>query len=102
MTKTKWFLISFAVIAIICVAICTQITIFVIEPIGAVPKGRTIIMKRLEHFEFLDNAGAVCERENGGVSVWCRIQTLSKVADSENTFLKLPYSEILYHLSGGE
>jgi hypothetical protein len=46
MAKKKFF-ISFAVVAIICVAAYTQITIFVIQPIGAVPEGKTLIISRL-------------------------------------------------------
>ena len=102
MTKTKWFLTAFALIAVIFAVISTQITIFMVEPIGAVPEGKTIIIKRLENYKFLDNASSVCEREQGGVSAWCRIKVLLLVADKENTLVKLPYIEFLYHISGGE
>lgn len=38
--------------ALLCLVIYTQITIFAVPPIGAVPEGRTVIMLRLNKNEF--------------------------------------------------
>lgn len=75
---------------------CTQITLFVVQPIGAVPEGRTVVLKRLEGLRFIDSADAYCEREAGGVSLLCRAAVLGKVATEDNILLRLPYSEALY------
>ncbi|WP_045217646.1 hypothetical protein, partial [Pseudomonas sp. 21] len=61
-------IIGLVAAAIIAIAIYTQITIFVVPPIGAVPEGRTVIMLRLNKTNFIDSADAMCERIQGGVS----------------------------------
>ena len=64
--------IALVIIAVLMVLIYTQITIFVIPPIGAVPEGKTIIITRLNKTEFIDSPDGMCERIQGGVSLLCR------------------------------
>ena len=40
----------------------TQLTLFVVQPIGAVPEGRTVVIWRLNTMKFVDSADAWCER----------------------------------------
>src|SRR5205814_7593542 len=47
----------------------TQLTLFVIPPIGAVPDGRTVLISRTAATKFVDSPDAVCERIQGGVSL---------------------------------
>jgi hypothetical protein len=79
----------------------TQLTIFVIPPIGAVPEGRTLIITRLNKTEFIDSADAMCERMQGGVNLLCRGMLLGTVAEKSIVYFRLPYSEWLYLISTG-
>jgi hypothetical protein len=88
-----------AVLALLVVVAYTQLTIFVFQPIGAIPEGRTIIMLRTGKLRFIDSADAVCEREMGGVSLLCRGTIMGSVAGSDRILARLPYSEALYSLS---
>ncbi len=83
-------------------AVASQfITIFIIQPIGAVPEGRTMIIWRMKSLNFIDSADAWCEREQGGVNLLCRIGVLGRVAENGKILVRLPYSEALYKFSTG-
>lgn len=91
------------VFVVLTVVIYTQLTIFVIQPIGAVPDGKTLVILRLNKTEFIDSADAMCEREMGGVSLLCRLGMMGGVASNSTVLLRLPYSQALYDISiGGE
>lgn len=79
--------------------IYTQLTLFIVPPIGAVPKGKTLIMLRLNKGNFIDSPDAMCERIQGGVSLLCRGIILGTVGEKSIILLRLPYSESLYLLS---
>lgn len=95
----KIFLISFAAIVMLSLVAYTQLTIFVIQPIGALPEGKTLVITRLNKTEFIDSADAMCERIQGGVSLLCRMSVLGAVAEKSQVLLRLPYSETLYQIS---
>jgi len=77
------------------------ITIFVIQPIGAVPEGRTLVITRLTNMNFIDSADAICDRKMGGVSLLCRAAVMGRVGETSSILLRLPYSETLYSISTG-
>lgn len=77
------------------------ITIFVVQPIGAVPDGVTAVIWKGEDTQFIDSADAICARKMGGVSLLCRGAALSGVVNGNEILLRLPYSEYLYLLSTG-
>lgn len=94
-------LVIAAVVALITIVIYTQLTIFVVPPIGAVPEGRTVIMLRLNKTNFIDSADAICERIQGGVNLLCRGMTMAGVVNNTKILARLPYSEWLYLISTG-
>jgi hypothetical protein len=79
----------------------TQITLFVVQPIGAVPEGRTLIISRLTNARFIDSADAMCGRIQGSVNLLCRMAVMGRVLDQASIFARLPYSETLYSMSTG-
>jgi hypothetical protein len=79
----------------------TQVTFFVIQPIGAVPDGRTLLISRLTSMQFIDSADAWCERRMGKVNLLCRAAVIARVAQEADVLLRLPYSETLYLWSTG-
>ena len=79
----------------------TQLTLFVVQPIGAVPEGRTVVIWRLNTMKFVDSADAWCERQMGGVNLLCRGAVLAKLGNEDVIIARLPYSGILYLWSTG-
>jgi hypothetical protein len=93
--------LALVVLAAAILLIYTQLTIFVVPPIGAAPEGRTLIISRLNKSQFVDSADAMCDRIQGGVSLLCRGLVLGAVAKNATIYLRLPYSESLYLISTG-
>lgn len=90
-----------AFLVVILVGIYTQLTLFVVQPIGAVPRGRTVVMLRLSGTKFIDSADAMCDRMASGVSLLCRGIVLGKVLENATIIARLPYSQTLYDISTG-
>ena len=97
-SRTTRVVLLFSVFLIL---VSTQITFFVVQPIGAAPEGRTLIITRLNGGNFIDSADAMCERIQGGVSLLCRGLVMGQVAQNATIYLRLPYSATLYHISTG-
>lgn len=91
-----------AIVAVALSAVAyTQLTFFVIPPIGALPEGRTVLISRLNKTEFIDSPDAMCERMQGGVSLLCRGVVMGAVVEKSTIIARLPYSSWLYSVSTG-
>ena len=101
MNKKSGTIILLLIILAACLVFYSQFTIFVIQPIGALPEGRTLIISRLNKTEFIDSADAMCERLQGHVNLICRGVVMGTVAKKATIYARLPYSEWLYHISTG-
>jgi hypothetical protein len=99
--RSRVRLVIVIVTVIVAVIAYTQLTLFVVPPIGAVPEGRTIVMLRGQKMQFIDSADAMCERTQGGVSLLCRGLALGAVGKNGTILLRLPYSSALYSISTG-
>ena len=99
MSKRKVILLI--VLAALMVVVYTQVTFFVIWPIGAVPDGRTLLIWRTGKLKFIDSADGFCARESDGVSLLYRMAILDAVAQNSRVIARLPYSETLYLISTG-
>lgn len=97
MSKRK--IILLVMIVAFMIAVYTQVTLFVIQPIGAVPDGRTLVVWRTGKLKFIDSADGFCARESNGVSLLCRMAVLGTVAQNSTVIVRLPYSETLYLIS---
>jgi len=97
--KSKFITLSLIVLAVVVVGVYTQLTLFVIHPIGAIPDGRTVVILRLNKTNFIDSPDALCERIQGGVSLLCRGAMMGGVLDKSKIIMRLPYSESLYLIS---
>jgi len=100
MRKKGWLILLASIVFLSAIAY-TQLTIFVIQPIGAIPEGRTLVITRMDKTKFIDSADAMCERIQGGVSLLCRGAAMAGIAENAHIFLRLPYSETLYKISTG-
>jgi hypothetical protein len=94
-----WGTLGLVVFAAAILFATTQITFFAVQPIGAVPEGRTLVIWRADTMKYIDSADAWCERQTKSVSVMCRSLVLAQIVDEDVIILKLPYSETLYHWS---
>ena len=97
MSKKSIIFISIAILLIV----CSQVTFFVIQPIGALPEGKTLVILRMNKTNFIDSADAMCEREMDGVSLLCRGMMMAAIAEKGTILVRLPYSEFLYSISTG-
>lgn len=97
--KNKGVVISLVFLALLGLGAYTQLTLFVVPPIGALPEGKTVVLWRLNKTKFIDSPDAMCERSQGGVSILCRGVMLSGVVNKSNILMRLPYSETLYLVS---
>jgi hypothetical protein len=95
MTRKARFTVLLVVLAVVAVIVYTQVTIFVVPPMGAVPEGKTLVISRLNKTEFVDSADAMCERLQGRVSLLCRGMVLDAVAKNATIHLRLPYNDSL-------
>jgi hypothetical protein len=96
-TRLVLLVISVAVVLLV----YTQLTFFVVPPIGAVPEGATLVMLRGQKTEFIDSADAMCERMQGGVNLLCRGIAIGAVGQNATLLMRLPYSSMLYSISTG-
>lgn len=97
----KKLLIGIAAIGVICAAAYTQLSVFVIQPLGMLEDGKTIIMLRQPNMNFIDSADGMCDRKIGGVSLMCRGFAIAAVGKEAKILARLPYSSTLYSISTG-
>ena len=90
MTHKK--IVALVVFVVTFIVIYTQITLFVIPPIGVIPEGKTVVITRLNKTEFIDSPDAMCERIQGGVNLLCRGMVMGAVVDKATILARLPYS----------
>lgn len=100
-SRTRNSIILLGLIVLLGFLVYTQVTLFVVQPIGAAPEGVTLVILRGGQLKFIDSADAVCERGMGGVSLLCRGLVLGTVAENNPVLLRLPYSATLYSISTG-
>ncbi|MCB1439946.1 MAG: hypothetical protein KDJ63_09250 [Nitratireductor sp.] len=99
MKKLLATVIIFALIAV--VVWIAGIRIIVIQPIGAIPKGVTVVVANLPKLRLIDSPDAMCYRQMGGVSLLCRGAMAAAIANNGKILLRLPYSETLFRMTGG-
>jgi hypothetical protein len=92
-------IIGLVTVGVLSVVAYTQLTLFIVPPIGAVPEGRTVLMTRLNKTNFVDSPDGMCDRMQGGVSLLCRGMVMGAVLEKSTILARLPYSESLYLIS---
>ena len=99
-TRGRW-LVAGLVVVVLAAIVYLQVTVFVVQPMGALPEGRTVVMSRLNTTKFIDSADAMCLRIQDGVNLLCRGMVLGKILENATIYLRLPYSRTLYLISTG-
>ena len=91
-------LVIAAILVVIIILFITQIGVYTIQPIGAVPEGRTVIVWRGSGEPFFNSADGACLRTIGHVSILCRLTALGN-APTDRIIVRLPYQRWAYLLS---
>lgn len=100
--NSKKLLILILGLLVIIVIFSSVCGVFVLQPIGAVPEGVTIIYWRDGlNMPFVASADGILEKTGTGVSLLSRGILLSKVIEliKPRIICRLPYSEQLYLIS---
>ena len=104
--RKVWKVIMLLIISLFLFGIFFRIFcgIFVIQPIGAIPDGTTIVYWRSGmDMPFISSAVGILEKSGTGVSLLGRAMILANLADpiKERELFRLKYSETLYLKSTG-
>lgn len=91
--RRRWLLVLIGLVLVL--AIGSQLGVYTIQPIGAIPEGRTIIIWRAAGEPLFNSPDAECLRIQQGVSLLCRGVALSR-APVDRIVVRLPYQEWAY------
>ncbi|MBY5645867.1 hypothetical protein [Rhizobium leguminosarum] len=73
MRVVKVLSVIFGLVALLLVgAWISGVRVVVIQPIGAIPDGITMLVTGLPGINLIDSPDAICQRQQGGVSLLCR------------------------------
>ncbi len=91
-------IIAIFVVLIIAISVFAynKLTIFTVQPIGAIPDGVTVVMWKKGDMRFFESADGLCMQRVGGVSLICRMSMLGNAIDKDNIIIRLPYSDYAY------
>jgi hypothetical protein len=95
---TKRTIVPLAILIATFIVIYTQLTIYVVPPIGNLPGGMTIVFPRLSETNFIDSPDAMCEHNTGQINLLCRVTTLGAAAAKARIVARMPYSVTLYRM----
>lgn len=73
---------------------------YTIQPIGALPEGRTLIVWRAGGEQFFNSPDAMCLQRVGSVSLMCRMMAMGQ-APTDRIIVRLPYMYWAYLASTG-
>ena len=95
MSKKSALLGALAAAALFLVCFRAFCGFYTIQPIGALPEGRTLIVWRGEGEPFFNSPDATCLERVGGVSLLCRALSMAQ-APTDRIVMRLPYMEWAY------
>lgn len=93
--RTMWILIVSAVLAVLFYLFCGFYTI---QPIGALPEGKTLVVWREGDEPFFNSPDATCIRRVGYVSLMCRGMAMGS-GPIDRIIIRLPYQAWAYSIS---
>lgn len=93
-------LVILVIVGAIVVFIYTQIGLYTVQPIGALPEGATMLVWRSSGEPFFNSPDALCLKVQGEVSLLCRGMAIGQ-APIDRIILRLPYMDWAYLASTG-
>jgi len=97
--KHVWWSV-FALIVIVAVGFRIFCGFYTIQPIGALPEGRTLVVWRAAGEPFFNSPDAMCLERTEHVSLLCRAIAVG-VGPTDRIIVRLPYSRTAYLASTG-
>lgn len=97
--RTILIIISWIAVAVFA-AYIAGVRVIVIQPLKGMPNGGTAVVWGISGYRLIDNPDAKCLRDEGAKNIHCRIMVLKDVADNGKVLLRLPYSSILFKMTG--
>ncbi|MBS7815930.1 hypothetical protein [Wohlfahrtiimonas chitiniclastica] len=73
-----------------------KMTIFTVQPIGAIPDGASILMWKKGDEPFFNSPDAICLKIQGSVSLLCRGMALTRYFEEDNVIYRMKYKEDFY------
>ncbi len=95
MASKSILFVGVGVVASVVIIAHFALTLFMIQPIGMLPEGRTLVTSRIGLSSLIDGEDAIFERQMGGISLLCRSITIGKYMEETTLFFRSPYSETL-------
>lgn len=96
--RRRWLAPLF--VAALLLLLYTQVGLYSIQPIGAIPQGGTVLVWRRGGEPFFNSPDGTCLRVQDGVSLLCRMAAMGK-APVDRVILRLPYQHWAYLASTG-
>ena len=81
---------------VVVISIYTQVGLYSVQPIGALPQGVTAVVRRIGDEPFFNSPDATSIRRTGGVSLFTRMAALANSPLKDRLFFRLPYMEWAY------
>src|SRR5688572_15710902 len=91
----RGLLVAAGLFVLLGVGVCSFAGVYSIQPIGAIPEGRTLLVVRASGEPFFNSPDAVCLERVGYVSLMCRMMALGQ-SPTDRILLRLPYIEWTY------
>ncbi len=96
--KRRW--LSLITLVLLGLFVYTQMGLYSIQPIGAIPNGATVLVWRQGREPFFNSPDAMCLLIQDGVSLLCRGMAMAQ-APANRIVLRLPYQDWAYLASTG-
>ncbi|MEI6776229.1 MAG: hypothetical protein WCK70_04980 [Chloroflexales bacterium] len=91
--RRRWLAPLF--VAALLLLLYTQLGLYSIQPIGALPQGDTVLVWRQGGEPFFNSPDGTCLRVQDGVSILCRLAAMRQ-APVDRVVLRLPYQHWAY------
>ena len=91
---------AYIVLGIILLLVVSRMGFYTVQPLGALPKGITLLVWRSSGESFFNSPDATCLHAQGGVSMLCRGIAIGQ-APVDRVIVRLPYMEWAYLASTG-
>lgn len=96
----RWRWLAPLLVAALLLVLYTQVGLYSVQPIGAIPQGGTVLVWRQGGEPFFNSPDGTCLRVQDGVSIMCRLAAMGQ-APVDRIILRLPYQHWAYLASTG-
>ena len=88
--------LKYIIVIVVIIVIYTQVGLYSVQPIGALPQGVTAVVHRVGDEPFFNSPDGTSIRRTGGVSLLTRMAALANGPLKDRLLFRLPYMEWAY------